>query len=111
MTHTPGPWTYHVGEDGEEFSLKGANGDAIIAGCGCCGSPRLGPYRDDEGRKANGRLIAAAPELLQMARDFYSTILYYIKVDEKNGDDEGVRLKTVTANIVGDLIAKAEGRT
>ena len=51
--HTPGPWKLFVGEAG--FSIEDANGSKVI----CQRSPMAVPAE----LAANGRLIAAAPEL------------------------------------------------
>lgn len=55
--HTPGPWSYTLEADGEYFTMLGANGEAIVAGCGCCSSPWCR-------NEADAKLIAAAPDLL-----------------------------------------------
>jgi hypothetical protein len=58
MSHTPGPWTFH---EHAHFWLDGADGSTIFHlddyGNTC-------PHKDD----ANARLIAAAPELLDVCR-------------------------------------------
>jgi len=63
-THTQGPWQIHAayffGHDSLE--IRGTNGDS---------SPFLCRLTDDTpDYEANARLIAAAPNLLQVARDF-----------------------------------------
>jgi len=63
-THTQGPWKAHAayffGRD--SFQITGTNGDS---------SPFLCRLTDDTPNfEANARLIAAAPDLLQVARDF-----------------------------------------
>jgi hypothetical protein len=58
--HTPGPWTDHW--DGE--------GGAFVSGGGTAIADMVGPAKF---RKANARLIAAAPELLhfvEKVRDY-----------------------------------------
>jgi len=57
--HTPGPWTFSVGEGGDNLSIR-AGDTAVVAGCGCCGSP----WTDHKRAGANARLIAAAPDML-----------------------------------------------
>jgi hypothetical protein len=58
--HTPGPWTFEVGENGDDFNLNGPE-YRIIGGCECCGSPWMSGKR----YMADARLIAAAPDLLE----------------------------------------------
>lgn len=38
---SPGKWSYSL-ENGSNFELTSDNGDYIISGCGCCGSPNVG---------------------------------------------------------------------
>lgn len=56
---------------------------------------------------ADARLIAAAPELLDVARLLERTIIYEIGKDGRAGDDESARSKTLTLNYVRAVIAKA----
>lgn len=58
--HTPGPW--RVSADGVE--VGSADSFKPFGGCGCCGSPWM-TADDPEVAKADARLIAAAPELLE----------------------------------------------
>jgi hypothetical protein len=55
-------------------------------------------------------LAAAAPELLALAKQFRETVLYYIRIDIRKGDDEGASLKRNTLMIIDATIAKAEGQ-
>jgi hypothetical protein len=72
-THTPGPWTVENcrNEDGSKFLSINGQGPwgswlADIQAGNINGKPAdIGPLH-----LANARLIAAAPELLQVARDF-----------------------------------------
>lgn len=61
-------------------------------------------------RDANAHLISAAPDLLTLAILFRDAIKWEIANSRREGDDEGARLKTITLNLVGQAIAKAEGR-
>ena len=56
--HTPGPWKW----DGhlEQAIITADSGEEVLWGCGCCDSPRLLC-------EADAHLIAAAPELLNLA--------------------------------------------
>lgn len=55
--HTPGPWTINVDDDIEAVSVLGANNRGLAAVAG---------HTFNE-RRANGHLIAAAPDLLKLA--------------------------------------------
>ena len=55
--HSPGPWSFEVEENGNEFRLSDVNNEVIVGGCGCCGSPWC--------NLADARLIASAPDLLR----------------------------------------------
>ena len=83
--HSPGPWSFEVEENGDEFRLSDVNNEVIVGGCGCCGSPWC--------NLADARLIAAAPDLLEA--------LQLIA-------DVGDRAAT---EISRAAIAKAEGKT
>jgi hypothetical protein len=63
-------------------------------------------------RKANAFLIAAALDLLGLAKQFEKSVEYEIRVDRSDAgrDEEGARLKTITLNLIREAIAKAEGR-
>lgn len=102
IKHTPGPWQFDeiATTCGRAFRI-GA-GEMLKAGKGCCiiyddyhGNP-------ENERKANARLIAAAPELYEALKAVYAW-------QESDGDDEdeaeAARGKVITA------IAKAEGRS
>ncbi len=72
-THTPGPWTYSVTNEGnigskDKVRVEGPDGHIAIA-CRIMKSERntfgpVGVHRNLPEVKANARLIAAAPELL-----------------------------------------------
>ncbi len=54
--HTPGPWSYELSNDGNNFKLT-SDDKQVVDGCGCCGPP----WCD----KADAQLISAAPDLLE----------------------------------------------
>lgn len=56
-------------------------------------------------------LHKAAPDLLALARDYRKVVEYYIRCDEKDGDDEGANLKRNTLLLIDMTIARAEGRS
>ncbi len=113
--HTQGPWEITVGSRNQQF-IKGPyeSDRKYIARIHPMGSGVA--YHDGDAdeapsaeAKANARLIAAAPELLEIAERFKRTIEFMIRVDEKNGDDEGANLKRVTLTEVNATLAKARG--
>lgn len=56
--YTQGPWIIHPDyKKDSNFQVHSANGEPVIHGCGCCGSPWCKPE--------DARLIAAAPQLLE----------------------------------------------
>lgn len=61
-TYTPGPWVAASSSSANSASVWTGNGDIQIARCHS-GALSVG------GNRANARLIAAAPELLQALRD------------------------------------------
>lgn len=92
-THSPGPWM--IADDRSGYVLgSGVSTLAVARG-----------YTD-----ANVRLIAAAPDLLELAKLFERSVLHYIALDMHIGDEEGARMKTVTLNMVRAVIARAESQ-
>ena len=91
MAHAPGPWINH--EDiGATYD---ANGNVVMtAGAGC-------PGEEGEEGRANARLIAAAPELLEACEEFVEMF-----------KDSSLRLEEDFALLylgVLEVIAKAKG--
>lgn len=68
--HTPGPW---VARGGGYTQVMGGNPEFLVADCSCDRD-----YRQED--LANARLIAAAPDLLEMAHAF----LEYLKDDSRS---------------------------
>ena len=69
--HTPGPW--RVEADKVEVGAEG--GFRPFGACGCCDSPWMNA--DDQAvAKADARLIAAAPELLEALKAVTSTEMF-----------------------------------
>lgn len=102
--HTPAPWT--------TFDTDGRATDdpAVFAGKHCLAVV----YANDLPRKqavANTHLMAAAPDLLDLARDYRGAVDFYARKDEKGGDLESANLKRLTLARVDAIIAKAEGRS
>lgn len=97
MKHTPGPWRIEQGiyimppENSTQFSI--------------C---KMGGIQREESRKANARLIAAAPDLLaaaKRAQELISSAIDLEYVSGKPGDPAAVIWRELDA-----AIAKAEGR-
>lgn len=94
--HTPGPWTHYNAKLRPQFSVRvneihGPNGEVIV---------QWGGFDAADGKKpeikANARLIAAAPDLLDLANDIVSNVILA-------GTEIGQRAQ--------ELIAKATGAT
>jgi hypothetical protein len=64
IAHTPGPWV--VPPDSDGFSIETVDGRIIAQAMQV--SPPTNPFRHQE-RRANARLIAAAPDLLNTLRE------------------------------------------
>jgi hypothetical protein len=96
MAHTPGPWKVAKRQikDGFDFDVHDAAGNELICIYDNDGAddPTWFPV------EANANLIAAAPELLEVARRF---IKFY------GGCDDGCEC---TGDLAQRAIAKAEGR-
>lgn len=66
------------------------------------------PGISKEAAEATARLIAAAPDLLALARDYRRAIAYYIKRDKAAGDEEGAILKGFRLSEIDAALAKVE---
>ena len=98
--HTPGPWMVYA--DGIEAGPEG--GFRPFGGCGCCGSPWMNGA-DSETAKADARLIAAAPDLLEALDELESWLVCAcIASPEDMAQSFPHMLQVVQA-----AIAKAEG--
>lgn len=96
MSHTPGPWTMNKYDE-----LVAPDGRRIVV----WGSGIAFGQRSDE-TEANARLIAAAPELLEMLKDVLRVVSdsdhWWMDCPSRGGFD---------ADAIGALIAKAEGQS
>jgi hypothetical protein len=99
-THTEGPWMYATGEDWDGAHVTDKHG-RIVADCQGCDIPgACGEVGTDEA-KANARLIAAAPEMLEALREMLSMF-----GDHEQYDEDSAQVISQTRQV----IAKAEGR-
>lgn len=98
--HTPGPWLFNP--DDVEVIYQDEDGYSQITLMACT----FPPTKED---LANGYLIAASPELLEMARDHKKNLEWLAKKDRREGDEEGYRLKMLSVMRVDDLIKRATG--
>lgn len=62
---------------------------------------------DDPEGHANARLIAAAPDLLELAQQFKQAVEFYIRVEEREYP-EGAALKRVTLHRINAVLAMLE---
>lgn len=72
--HTPGPWALEEVRTDCGRAFRIGSGEMLKAGKGCCIIYDDYPGNPENERKANARLIAAAPALMD-ACDFALTIL------------------------------------
>ena len=85
---TPGPWQAHgtkvsTWETQEQIEF---HGDEVIA---------------ETGFKANARLIAAAPELLEQCKLFEKCLTYLINSGDSGADLERDKLREILAKVEG----------
>ncbi|NBQ49284.1 MAG: hypothetical protein EBY40_01160 [Marivivens sp.] len=113
--HTDGPWIAD-GEGGGDYTVKDG-ADRVI----CDVAPAAGPLRSDGCRlvldgatKANARLIAASPELLDAGQEI--DLAAHLDGwddhidDPDNSDDVKVEISLWRLRKLRAAIAKAEGR-
>jgi len=90
---TPGPWQIEDCTPGESTGLRFEVGpkDSVIA-------------RTTDGweeARANARLIAAAPELLEQCREFEKCLTHLINSGDSGADLERDKLREVLAKVEG----------
>jgi hypothetical protein len=95
-THTPGPWQNQRNHSGQVISKKTQRDFETNETKMLCFMVRNEDYFPVEESDANARLIAAAPDLLQVARDFLLLAALH--------DWEGAAIDFAKATV-----AKAEG--
>lgn len=96
--HSPGPWSFEVEENGDEFRLSDVNNEVVVGGCGCCGSPWCS--------FADARLIASAPDLLEALKMGMNDTLDYIRINNLTGAENNQWIVLAKA-----AIAKATGES
>ena len=102
--HTPGPWMVTQPE-GMDFAHVTDADPNSTAGDLCT------VWNVTGNALANARLIAAAPDLLKLAKLLERALVYEIKKADREGDDEGAQMKFLTLADVREVIAKAEGQS
>jgi len=78
VKHSPGPWTYTLGNYGARtptfgYSVKSESRDMPVSSAGVYVRGTLHDYTPEE-LEANARLIAAAPELYEALRDLVANL-------------------------------------
>lgn len=108
--HTPGPWM--VQPDGLTVSGNDPEGvryqEVAVTRNGNSVHPHL--FIDDETRRINARLIAAAPAMLDMLRKAKAA-LYNVPEVGKRYDQQHSHTHTQACLDIEQTIAHAEGRT
>jgi hypothetical protein len=109
VAHTPGPWHVFDGQNTTKIFKRGRTVCAYPQGEKKWGSMAVAycDYHTSELAEANASLIAAAPDLLELARLFQASVEYEIKKSRAAGDEEGARLKTITLNMIRAALSKA----
>jgi len=106
-THTPGPW--HVDTAGHpNADVRAACGRAVaFTWMVCCGTPKTSEqYKArTEIDRANARLIAAAPEMLEALQGLFGADMESVMMGHGHHDQVEAIAKARAA------IAKAEGRS
>lgn len=116
---TPGPWLYRPNEFDDWGCVRGGDcGDGLL---GLICHTRYPHYSEDELAEhrrnktdpwfANANLIAAAPELFQVAEQFERVAEYELRKmqRDKPEDDEGIRLRQLNLSLIRETLSKARG--
>jgi len=115
--HTPGPWTVFIDDSGDEWTgwPLSINAPSVHEDCMVVRTGGQWPYEWDyrvsrAEAVANANLIAAAPDLLELAVLFKDSVHWEMRKRENTGDNEGMKLLGITLARIDAAIAKAEGR-
>lgn len=111
MTHTPGPWIFHISPAARYTeTLTGASHYdeeyvAVVSSTGTviCDNAQYYSCSLDPN---NARLIAAAPELLEVATDLLNYAEMYLDLCDNDSPHAELAIRSATA-----VIAKATGET
>jgi hypothetical protein len=104
--HTPGPWVAEP-QVGKGAWVKGSDGQWAALSCGT----------DDANGAANARLIASAPDLLEVARleliraesDLENEVQWCVQWDEDPEEDAAVTVLRSRRDFIAAAIARATG--
>lgn len=102
MKHTPGPWSVR-NKGGRESVISNPAGNEATNGTFIADCMVSSAYRTIEETKANAKLIAAAPELLEAARKMVEAF------KDKQFDDSSDPMRTAKWALL-NAIEKAEGK-
>ena len=102
--HTPGPWTLGKGTVRVRTEENEQGHTRLVAECYTTNQGIRYPY-DFEEREANARLIASAPELLDVLKD----LLYDLDTVDSHALNETVLPIWEDIDRAKAIIAKAEG--
>ena len=108
--HTPGPWAFGEGLDPGEMAVRSDSGHWV---CLC-----FDAQPKDQNCEANGKLIAAAPELLAALQAISSNpyidlgdLVYKVRESEGEGwEGKAVKQWSDACQLIESAIAKATGK-
>lgn len=113
--HTPGPWTFKL----SSVTASAPAGERWPVHIAHICANHVQPHHRFKSKItrvigsvdiANAHLIAAAPELLDLAKLFERVANHEVKLAVAAGDSEAANLRGLTLAQVRAVIAKAEGR-
>ena len=110
--HTPGPWEYFDAKDSHGDVTIGVRGNTEYIATMDLVAIDSGPYRLPANADANARLIAAAPELLEVLNQSRIALRFYRErmLEDNPGINKHYPFGIDCENAVRAAIAKVEGR-
>jgi hypothetical protein len=96
MPHTPGPWTAYADGDSTTWIRAGDKAIAWVKG---------------GASSADVALITAAPDLLELVRQFERIAEFGVRLAERPGDTGDAGLRRSMLNLIRTTIAEATGET